>query len=57
MHQRTLALTLLFAAALSFRAGAQAGSEAAAGSTSVAATGVSASPNHGRRCSFADTLR
>lgn len=35
MHERTRALTFLFATALSFRAGAQAGSEAAAGSTSA----------------------
>jgi len=35
MHERTVALTLLFAAALSPKAGAQAGLEAAAGSTSV----------------------
>ncbi len=35
MHKSTVALTLLFATALSPRAGAQAGSEAAAGSTSA----------------------
>jgi len=35
MHKRTVALTLLLVTTLSFRAGAQAGSEAAAGSTSA----------------------
>src|SRR5579863_7545613 len=37
MHKRTVALTLLFVAALSLRAGAQAGPEAAAGSISAEA--------------------
>src|SRR5271170_4454100 len=37
MHKRTVALTLLFATSLSFRAGAQAGSEYAAESTSAEA--------------------